>query len=259
MKVAITSDLHNEFDEWNPSNPENADVLILAGDIIPSKRLNQTSFIKKCSEEYNHVIYVAGNHEFYGSYIQKSLDKILNFCGEFKNVHFLENRTVDIGCVRFIGATLWTDLNNCDGLTEYKLKHSMNDYHKITYDLDGYRKLLPRDTYKMHKKSVKFIQESLNEIENQKVIVVTHHAPTFLSVPDQFKEDTIMNGGYCSNLSELILDNDKKIKYWIHGHCHSPSDYFVGETNVIANPRGYVGYERESEILEPYIPKVIEL
>ena len=52
-----------------------------------------------------------------------------------------------------------------------------------------------------------------------------------------------MNGGYCSDLSETILDNEN-IKYWVHGHVHDDFDYTIGETRVACNPRGYAKYEQ---------------
>ena len=74
------------------------------------------------------------------------------------------------------------------------------------------------------------------------MVVITHHAPSFMSVNDRYKGDTLMNGGYASELGEFILDHEN-IKLWCHGHMHDPVDYMIGTTRIVANPRGYVGQE----------------
>jgi Icc-related predicted phosphoesterase len=80
----------------------------------------------------------------------------------------------------------------------------------------------------------------LSEHRDKPFVVITHHAPSFVSVPEYYKHDHLMNGGYASDLSEDILDNEN-IKVWVHGHMHDPVDYKIGETRILANPRGYPG------------------
>ena len=55
-----------------------------------------------------------------------------------------------------------------------------------------------------------------------------------------------MNGGYHSNLEEFIMDRPN-IKLWTHGHTHEDFDYMVGDTRVVCNPRGYIGYEARAD------------
>ena len=55
-----------------------------------------------------------------------------------------------------------------------------------------------------------------------------------------------MNGGYSSDLSQFILDNPQ-IKLWTHGHTHETFDYVIGETRIVCNPRGYIGYENRAD------------
>jgi len=55
-----------------------------------------------------------------------------------------------------------------------------------------------------------------------------------------------MNGGFSSDLSEFIMDRPQ-IKYWQHGHHHNESDYMLGETRVVCNPRGYIRYEQRAK------------
>ena len=79
-----------------------------------------------------------------------------------------------------------------------------------------------------------------------------------LSVKPRYEHDYHMNGAYRSNLEDFIVARPQ-IKLWIHGHTHHEFDYMVGDTRVVCNPRGYVGYERDSQEIEPYFPQVVEV
>jgi Icc-related predicted phosphoesterase len=82
----------------------------------------------------------------------------------------------------------------------------------------------------------------LEEKRDVPVVVITHMAPSFQSVNQKFKHETTTNGGYASELSEFILDHPN-IKVWVHGHMHDPVDYKIGDTRILANPRGYMPWE----------------
>jgi predicted phosphodiesterase len=262
MKFTLMSDLHLEFTgqaDIDTSNPEGADVLVLAGDITVADDLKNFArgsvifnhehkrgisatryreFFDAVSASYNSVVYVAGNHEFYHGKFHESLDTLDQECTlNYDNVFFLENGYIDIKDVRFLGGTMWTNCNNLDAVTMQILQYSMNDYRTITNDAKGFTKLRPVHTVERHAETVKYIGEHIAP----KTVVVTHHAPSFHSISPEYLRDPEMNGGYASNLEELILDNPS-IAYWCHGHMHAPFDYPVGEyTRVVCNPRGYPG------------------
>jgi Icc-related predicted phosphoesterase len=105
------------------------------------------------------------------------------------------------------------------------------------------------DTVKMHYESKRYIEEKVKNNPDKPIVVITHMAPTFESVNWKFKGEQTTNGAYCSDLSDLILDNPN-IKTWVHGHVHDPVDYMVGSTRVLCNPRGYVPWE-EGNGFEP--------
>jgi predicted phosphodiesterase len=157
----------------------------------------------------------------------------------YKNVHFLEAESVILDGVKFIGATLWTDMNKADPFTLWYVSTAINDFSAIRNDLDGYRRLQPTDVLKRHRESVKYITKELKDSVDQPVVVVSHHLPTLQSIPERFASQKDMNGCYASDLSNLILDNPN-INLWFHGHTHDPCDYMVGDTRVVCNPRGYV-------------------
>jgi len=81
---------------------------------------------------------------------------------------------------------------------------------------------------------------------DQKFVVVGHHAPSKASTHPRYVNETIMNGGYSSDLSEFILDHPQ-IKLWTHGHTHENFDYLIGSTRIVCNPRGYINYEASAD------------
>jgi len=275
MKIALASDVHLEFGDLNLTNDEGAEVLILGGDIMiaedlhdhpePMNAIDQSmiangqgmgrrqqaaqmyrDFLKRCSFQFPHVIYIAGNHEFYHGKWHRSLDTLSNECAKFSNVYFLEDQTKVIGGVSFIGCTLWTDMNRGDPLTLHAVRDMMNDYNQIVEDSLGYTKLRPAHTLNRHLKSMQYIKNIVAEKHDEKFVVVGHHAPSRMSTHPNYQNDTIMNGAYSSDLSEFILDHPQ-IKLWTHGHTHHPFDYAIGETRIVCNPRGYIGYEMEAD------------
>lgn len=294
MKLAITSDIHLEFGDWYPVNPENADVLILSGDIMTANHVetalgdpNQIldskghtfiQFLKNCVKEYKHVIYVMGNHEHYhGDFAISS--KILGDACKTIGVNFLDKSHVTIDDVTFIGGTLWTDMNKEDPLTLYSIKGVMNDFRTVNnsnkvvnYSIPTYQggevvskefrtrpaKFSPEDSVEDHKAMLEYIRTVVQGKYDQKFVVVGHHAPSKQSTHPRYKDETMMNGAYSSDLTDLILTYPQ-IKLWTHGHTHELFDYMIGSTRVVCNPRGYVYYERESNDKEPYFAKVVEV
>ena len=247
MKIQIVSDLHLEFSDILIKNTNNADVLILGGDIMLAEKVLKPEselgirfrdFLKRCSFQFPHVIYIAGNHEFYGGYWSKSLDNLRAACGVHDNIYFLERDTKIIDDVVFVGGTLWTDMNKFDPLTLHAVRDMMMDYRAINNDKAGFRKLKPADTCERHKLTLDYIKLVVDENKDKRCVVVGHHSPSFQSVADEYKSEYLMNGAYHSDLSGIMLDNPQ-IKLWTHGHTHHCFDYVIGETRVVCNPRGY--------------------
>jgi DNA repair exonuclease SbcCD nuclease subunit len=273
MRVALCSDLHLEFEDVTLSNTENAEVLILSGDIMLAADLHShppnvvslyesytelskrqktaqrfRAFLNRVSEEFPHVVYVAGNHEFYQGKWVASLDHLREECARYPNVHFLECDIKVINEVSFIGATLWTDCNKGDPITLNALSDMMNDYRVIRNDEHEYTKLRPSHTVHRHQQTLSYLKQVLVDLKDQKVVFVGHHAPSAMSTHDRYKHNvhSIMNGGYHSELSEFILDHPQ-IKLWTLGHMHDPHSYYIGDTYVVCNPRGYLGADPSAD------------
>ena len=247
MKIQIVSDLHLEFSDINIQNTKGADVLILGGDIMLAEKVLKPEseygvrfrdFLKRVSFQFPHVIYIAGNHEFYGGYWSKSLEQLRMACGVHDNIYFLERDTKIIDDVVFVGGTLWTDMNKFDPLTLHAVRDMMSDYRAINNDAKGFIKLKPADTCERHRQTRDYIKQIVSDNKDKKIVVVGHHTPSFQSCHEQYSNDYIMNGAYHSDLSNIMLDNPQ-IKLWTHGHTHHCFDYVIGETRVVCNPRGY--------------------
>lgn len=285
MKIAVASDIHLEFGDLNIKNEHGADVLILSGDICVAEDIGKpdphnfmegarsnriVDFFKRCSFQFPHVIYIMGNHEHYHGDYAKTYGRIKSMLESnvLSNVYLLEREVKEIDGVTFIGGTLWTDMNNGDQLTLYHMKGMMNDFVCVknsnrmvtfkTYEqINGVdnrerpifnervAKFSPEDAFEEHVKMKGYISQIVEGRPDQKFVVVGHHAPSRTSTHEMYKNDTIMNGGYSSDMDEFIQERPQ-IKLWTHGHTHHVFDYVIGETRVVCNPRGYVKYEQRA-------------
>jgi len=244
MKINYISDLHLEFGPLE-IEPEGGDVLVLAGDVCVKCRVD---WINDIASRFNHVIYVLGNHEFYRGAIDNVYKKTRECLAD--NVHLLENESITIKApsvtstmyddVTFHGATLWSDFLNGNPLSYLQCNKGMNDYRLIRGGT-GKHRFTPQIAHSLHRISKAFLQENVKEGD----VVVTHMAPSFLSIHEKYKNDMNMNGAYASDLSDLILDTQPRL--WFHGHMHTSFDYTIGNTRILCNPRGYVGEELNSE------------
>lgn len=243
------SDLHLEFSQGDmeiPDLPQDKDtVLVLAGDIGLAKRKSSYRyFIEEMSYRFKEVIFVLGNHEHYGTNFPTTHNRISNELIEFDNVSVLEKGVTRLEDVAFIGATLWSDMDGHNVMTMHDAQCGMNDYSTIrtgTLDEPWKRKLTPIDTIQDHMSSKIYIMEliKIEKEKGNKVVVVTHMAPSFQSVSDNYKNSSL-NGAYCTELFEHVIDlGEAQPELWVHGHLHNTSDYQIGNTRVICNPRGY--------------------
>lgn len=243
MKVRLYSDLHNEFQPFNlpaPLYPDDT-VLVLAGDIDVAPYIDKLlGFIGAASRKYKHVIYLPGNHEFYRgewNYVMKVLDEQLK---TLPNVVYLNNTSCMIEDVLFLGGTMWTDMwGYTDPSVIRPIKNGMNDYAVI---LKAGKALTPADTIEEFEKTKKFIFETLAGVDKldpkpRKTVVVTHHGPTSLSIDPKFLGHPL-NPAFVAMMDDEVKANGPDL--WLHGHTHTPVDYVLGKTHVIANPRGYV-------------------
>jgi predicted phosphodiesterase len=251
MKIHLLSDVHLDFANmgWENGPPE-SDVVVLAGDIGQGKRA--FPWIERWWHD-TPVIYVAGNHEFYGRRVLTDHYKALNDKAKASpNVFFLQNEALLVSIdrigsdklenVTFVGATLWTDYNlyGKAGIYMDAAEEGINDYRQIMDNANGARITAAR-LLQHHKESVSYIRTNLSEkLADDKTVVVTHHAPSERSIAPHFVGDKL-NPAFASDLEYLMKRYAPNL--WVHGHTHNSFDYMVDSTRVVCNPRGYVNYE----------------
>ncbi len=230
MKIQVMSDLHVEFAMYSPPEVV-SDVVVLAGDI--GVGLDALDWVNE-SFRRTPVVYVLGNHEYY--------DHDLSLIDEFKrksrkNIFVLDNEETVIDGVRFLGSTLWTDFALFgEGEQFHAMQHAAQGMPDFEVIREEGGRFTPQSSLAIHQQSRSWLAESLATPFNGSTVVVTHHAPSFMSVAHRFKTDR-MTPSFASKLESLIEESGPDL--WIHGHTHDSFDYQIFETRVVCNPRGY--------------------
>jgi Icc-related predicted phosphoesterase len=265
VKIALASDLHVEFGNIDLINEQGADLLILAGDIVMLKDLDKQSergdrsrnFFQRVSQNWPKTLYVMGNHEHYSGDFAKGAERFRTFCKlhNITNITLLDKEMVTIAGYDFFGGTLWTNFNGMDSMTMHNAATAMNDYKAVKNTADTVSwKFLPKHALRDHEKMCNYLQVVMDTYResgrtDNRVVVITHHAPSRKSVHEKYSYDNLMNGNFYTDMDEFIEANPQ-IQLWVHGHMHDPFDYEVGSTRVVCNPRGYVQYEQRAQEFE---------
>lgn len=229
MRIHILSDLHNEFASFSPTLVE-ADVVVLAGDIDLKTRGVEWA---ELAFPHEHVIYVPGNHEFYGGALGHTLGKIRAAAGR---VHVLDLNELIVDQVRFLGATSFTNYRvtgNPAGAAR-AAQLSMSDFKKIRSDRFG--KVHPSDFIAIADRSYGWLKQKLDEPWNGKTVVVTHHAPARVCLEHGGTCGSEYDGSYANDWDDLLAG---KADVWVYGHTHESVDFDCHGTRVISNQRGY--------------------
>ena len=269
MKFQVLSDLHLEFMDEYPKIPIESEVLLLAGDIGKPFEIIFVDFITYCSNNFKYVFYIPGNHEYYSNCIVvnndisvKSMEeidvKIKEIFNLFSNVINLNNIPGYIYNEYYIiGRTLWSlipyeyNLEIMRNVNDYKYINKnkeekeydicIND-HPFNYEIK-YRRLQLYDVNELSQQHINHIINECNknvqiDIKNKKIIVMTHHMPSFQLIDKKYKEryNSYLNYSYASNYDYAITQN---ITCWIYGHTHTPNNTNINGVKMICNSIGY--------------------
>jgi Icc-related predicted phosphoesterase len=237
-RLRIFSDLHLEFVDWIPP-PVAADAIVLAGDI--SIGVQGVQWARRQFPD-TPVVYVPGNHEFYGARLPDALEELRTEAQRL-GVHFLDGDECILGGTRFLGTTLWTDYE-LYGSAPADLERAMadaaiemNDFRMIQWA--GGEPLAPALVRDMHLTGVAWLAERLAEPFDGPTVVVTHHLPHRQCIHPKY-EGTRFNPSFASDLDHLVR---APVALWVHGHTHESIDFLVNGTRVVCNPRGYLPHE----------------
>lgn len=227
MRINYFSDVHLEFGEQ--SLPEtDADIVVAAGDIGIFKQ--GVEWLKSIDKP---IIYVAGNHEFYGYEYQQVISMLRNECAGTQ-IRFLEKDQFIYQGVRFLGCTLWADIFAEGEKKAEALGKTLNDFRKVRFGGEGFNQ---QHFAALHQEAKMWLQSQLAQPYDGQTVVVTHHAPTewsWIETPNSLKKLA-----YCNDLKPLF--HEYEIAAWFHGHVHNMGDYRIADARILSNTRGYVG------------------
>lgn len=246
MTIQYLSDLHLEFKdnvEFLRQLPRKVtgDILIVAGDTmyLDDDTMKNSEFIRWAANNYERVLLIPGNHEYYGDHDLSATDD----SWELKlssNVSYYNNNVVTIGNTDIIMSTLWSYIP-----LEYRqpIGFFLNDFHRIQYQ--G-RKFTTDDYNFEHAKSLDFLKRAVARSKARHRIVVTHHVPTRFCSPKKLRviRDGTLSDAFTVDLTEYI--DSAQIDYWIYGHSHLNIGVELGRTKVTSNQLGYV-FRKENE------------
>lgn len=228
MNLQILSDLHLEFlgphelEFIDSLDKEGVDVAVIAGDLCREDFLPYAT--KALCEQYPEVVYVTGNHEYYGTSPAQLHDLLGSLHASLRNFHWLQRSSVELAGVRFSGTTLWF----CDDPGNLAHEEMLNDFWLI-------RDFKPW-VYEENSRALEFLEAQAPLAD----VVVTHHLPSNRSVAPRFEGDPL-NRFFLCDVDDLIERAGAPL--WVHGHTHCSVDTNVGTTRIVCNPLGYSGWE----------------
>lgn len=231
MKLNVLSDLHLSQGEL-PVPDNDADLVVLAGDVgRPDRAIDWALRIAK------PVLYVLGNHEFYGGSIEGTAAELKRLARGTR-VRVLDEEEALIGGVRFLGTTLWTDFivageGEAQTVAMREAARLMRDFSVVRM---GGAAFTPEASASLFARHAAWLAGKLSEPHRGPTVVITHHAPSPRSIHPRF-EGSALNACFVSDAERLI--DASRVQLWIHGHTHDSFDYVVNGTRVLCNPRGY--------------------
>lgn len=174
-------------------------------------------------------------------------------CGAGTAVHPLDRSELVIGGVRFLGATLWSDLLLADGpeqqaASRAEARRLVRDFSRIRRRADSEEIFTPEAAARFASHAA-WLQERPAHRHNGPTVVITHHASTRRSIHPRFA-DSLLNAAFVSDAAHLL--HGERVALWIHGHTRDSFDRRVNSTRVLCNPRGYAkGGVNENALFDP--------
>ncbi|WP_152269039.1 metallophosphoesterase [Agriterribacter humi] len=243
MTLQYCSDLHLEFREnkqFLNQHPlqSKGEILILAGDIVPFIEMDKhKEFFNYISDNFKLTYWLPGNHEYYYSDASERSGTINEKIRD--NIFLVNNISFQHNDVRLIFSTLWSKISP---VNEWQIERSINDFQVIKFNGHFFS---VSNFNQLHSDSLNFIDKELSQNNAGKTVVVSHHVPTFLNFPSQYK-GSILNEAFVVELFPLIESSN--INYWIYGHHHSNTPEFsIGNTVLLTNQMGYIRNEENQD------------
>ena len=236
MKLQFMSDLHLEtYKNPFPIEPC-APNLALIGDICYAHHNNLIPFLEKCSDSYEAVFYIPGNHEYYGHTLHSIESYLEDLCLEL-NIHYLQCKRIVFDDVLISGCTLWSSPDE----ESFKRKNKRYWLKDFTRE----QMIQEHETHRI------FLEESFS-IPVPKQLFLTHYAPLIeMNGRYQHWESVSM---FASELKHLFKP---PLTTWLCGHVHQNLTIIENNIPCISN---CFGYPNELDIHESFdLHKCIEI
>ena len=228
MKYYYISDIHLEWLKKNFFNQilkyfdilTKNDVIIFNGDVCNPKYQLDT-LLTYLSHKVNHIIYVAGNHEYYDSSIEEINSYITSLEDKYLNFSFLNNKKISINGIEILGGTGWSNILN-------QRVGSLNDLKMI-------KNMSPEKMSSLHEEFVLFLKTNIDS--NKIQVIVSHFLPSS-GVITEYHKNSELNFYFCNG----VYDKNYELspKYWLYGHDHSESQKIkINDTIFLTNQGEY--------------------
>lgn len=248
MKIYFASDIHSEYFKYVdiPAVDIIPPVIVLAGDIGVADQTLDFLLSVAASFPHSDIVWIAGNHEFYGTNIETQLDKFRRFSAAHPRIHFLENSRIELHGITFLGCTLWTDfsvLGNNEQIICLKNFHRLADFFYIYTDAG---KFCAQDASDRFQQSYQWLDQQLASCDKKKTVVITHFPPCREARHGEIPEDYLA-AYFQANAKSLIERHQPHC--WIYGHNHWSDQFYLGGTLLVSNQ---LGYTRELKVQERF-------
>lgn len=251
LTLGLVSDLHWETEPDFELDASGVDVFIAAGDLLNGSEPETAIARLAKAAGKTPVLYVPGNHEFFGQTINAGLAR-LREAAKGTNVRILYRQAVMIGGVRFLGATLWSGFDLFGPTQRAKCeKAAQTHLHDFKCILGPTRKPITTAQVRAeHLKDVEWLGKHLKKNTAPPTVVISHFAPSALSMMKGKGADPLT--AYYTNANDSLVVHANT---WLHGHVHQNRHYRLAQAKenhgvVLSNPRGFIWNQQLSELNE---------
>lgn len=230
-KLQFFSDIHLERRTRIPEFNKCGKYCAVLGDIGNPFDDNYREFMYRLADTYEKSFIIAGNHEYWQSEPDKCYntvnDQIESIIGKIPNIEFMNNSISRLEDYTIMGTTLWSKLSpstkNIDGNNIFVVPKVRAEARHINF---------------LHDKSVSWLKSCLNFYKNHKIIVLTHHLPSYQLIAQKYKTQKWKPyyHRYANHLNDLMLPN---VHYWLCGHSHCQLEKEINGVKCLINSHGY--------------------